>query len=235
MPNPSIFARDPTAPTTNEKRRFAIHPGIGIARMGNSPDSFFIGPEMPGVDANWDDATGQFKSFRDAQGRILRQGARFRVFEYFWDEATQTWGNPSEVTLGTDVADIQWRVHLANRKASFYVFDGQNGAEDNYVKRSKLPADKQIKKDPDRTNLRNADVAPDDRAAKLEIDPREKVISARQGGSIEVSSTNPSYGTRRKKDHRIRTYVDLSLEVFTTPRRRPPGIGVGGAGSIPGG
>ena len=191
MPNPSIFATDPTGQITVSPptRAFAIHPGIGVARMGNSPESF-VGPEAPGVDANWDDATGRFKSFRDAQGRILRQGARFRVFEYFWNDATRAWGNPKEVSLGTDVVDIEWRVHLANRKASFYVFDGQNGAEDNYVKRSKLPADEQIKKDPGRTNLRNADVAPGDRAAKLEIDPGEKVIGASQGGSVEVTNTN---------------------------------------------
>jgi hypothetical protein len=25
-----------------------IHPGIGIARLGNSADEFFIGPEAPG-------------------------------------------------------------------------------------------------------------------------------------------------------------------------------------------
>lgn len=191
MPNSSIFATDPPRPETvnPSKRAFAIHPGVGVARLGNSPDSF-IGPETPGVDANWDDATAQFKSFRDAQGRILRQGARFRVFEYFWNEATRSWGNPKEVSLGADVVDIEWRVHLANRKASFYVFDGQNGADDNYVKRSKVPANEQIKKDPDRTNLRNSDVAAGDRASNLEIDPGEKVISARQTGSVEVSNTN---------------------------------------------
>ena len=204
MPSPSIFAPDLT-PDTPPKRAFAIHPGIGVARMGNSPDSF-IGPETPGVDANWDAAAGRFNSFRDAQGRVLRQGARFRVFEYFWNEATKTWGNPKEVSLGTDVVDIQWRVHLANRKASFFVFDGQGGADDNYVKRSSVPANERIKKDPDRTNLRNADVAPGDRAAKLEIDPGEKVISARQGGAVEVSNTNPnipitSLGTLKVDDN----------------------------------
>ncbi len=171
------------------KRSFFIHPGIGVARMGNSED-FFIGPETPGMYANWDDAAGQFKSFRDSQGRIKRQGARFRVFEYFWDASTGTWSNPKEVSVGTDVVDIQWRVHLANRKASFFVFDGQNGADDYYVKRAADKPDEQIKTDPDRTNRRNADIAPGDRAAKLEIDPGEKVISARQGGAVEVVNTN---------------------------------------------
>src|SRR5581483_12519977 len=99
-------------------RRFRIHPAIGVARMGDS-DKHFIGPETPGVAANWDDSSGTFKSFRDPDGRILRQGARFRVFQY--DEAEDgRLSNPREVLAGVDVADIEWRVHLANRKASFF-------------------------------------------------------------------------------------------------------------------
>jgi len=62
-------------------RRYRIHPAIGVARMGDSPEHF-IGPETPGVPANWDDSAAKFKSFRDSSGRILRQGARFRVYEY---------------------------------------------------------------------------------------------------------------------------------------------------------
>ena len=27
---------------------YAIYPGIGFARVGNSPDEYFIGPEAPG-------------------------------------------------------------------------------------------------------------------------------------------------------------------------------------------
>lgn len=184
-------------------RNFAIYPGIGVARMGNSPE-FFIGPETPGVDANWDDATQRFRSFRDAQGRILRQGARFRVFEY--DVVDSQFVNFREVHVGTDVADIEWRVHIANRKASFFVFDGQNGAEDNYVKRSQIPAGTQIKEDPDRTNLRNASVPACERAAKLDIDPGEKLITAgRPGCSVELSNPNAnvpiqSLGTLKTDD-----------------------------------
>ena len=32
--------------------RYAIYPGIGIARVGNSPDEYFIGPEAPGEFSN---------------------------------------------------------------------------------------------------------------------------------------------------------------------------------------
>ena len=188
----SIFAVEPPTPEMIHptRRAFAVHPAIGVARMGNSPTEFFIGPETPGVDANWNEAEARFHSFRDEQGRILRQGARFRVFEYFWNEATQSWGEPSEVRLGNDIVDVEWRVHLANRKASFFVFDGQNGADDTYVARENLPANERIKEDPDRTNRRNADVAPAERETRLEIDPGEQLISARSGGSVEIKNTN---------------------------------------------
>ena len=53
-----------------------IHPAIGIARVGNSPTEFFIGSELPG---NRRRPAGGYK---DAQRRIKRQAARFRLFGY---------------------------------------------------------------------------------------------------------------------------------------------------------
>ena len=53
-----------------------IHPAIGIARLGNSPTGFFIGPEKPGAH------TRPKGGYKDAQGRIKRQAARFRLFGY---------------------------------------------------------------------------------------------------------------------------------------------------------
>src|SRR5262249_62358239 len=52
----------------------AIHPAFGIARVGNSPDEIFLGPEVPGPHPL---PAGGFK---DGAGRIKRQAARFRVF-----------------------------------------------------------------------------------------------------------------------------------------------------------
>jgi hypothetical protein len=99
-----------------------IHPSIGVARIGNS-EQFFIGPESPGIPGNWDSDAQKFKAFKDTQGKILRQAARFRIFQF--DDA----GNPlKEVTLG-DGVKIEWRVHVANRKASFFTFNGLSGAE----------------------------------------------------------------------------------------------------------
>lgn len=81
-----------------------IHPAIGIARVGNSPDDFFIGPELPG------DRSIPPGGYKDDKCRIKRQGARFRLFAYHND------GSTSEITA--DHADITWTVHLANKKAS---------------------------------------------------------------------------------------------------------------------
>lgn len=55
---------------------FKIHPGIGLGRAGDSPTDWFIAPETS--DAPLIPPGG----YRDAQQRMKRQGARFRVFEY---------------------------------------------------------------------------------------------------------------------------------------------------------
>jgi hypothetical protein len=98
-----------------------IHPAIGIARVGNSPSEYFIGPEIPGADLA---PIGGFKDRGDtALGippRVKRQGARFRIFAY--DEKDKVIG---EVTA--DHAEIVWTVHLANSKAEGDRFAGVVG------------------------------------------------------------------------------------------------------------
>ena len=51
--------------------RLRIHPAIGIARLGNSPDGFFIGPELPGDHAppagGYKDGSGRIKPGRELQ------------------------------------------------------------------------------------------------------------------------------------------------------------------------
>jgi L-Lysine epsilon oxidase N-terminal/L-lysine epsilon oxidase C-terminal domain/von Willebrand factor type A domain len=83
---------------------YQIHPAIGIARVGNSPDEFFIGPERIGERP---DPPGGFK---DAQCRVKRQAARFRIFAHHDD------GTAEEITAAE--ADISWTVHLVNSKAA---------------------------------------------------------------------------------------------------------------------
>jgi hypothetical protein len=85
--------------------RFEIHPSVGIARLGTSEKSF-IGPE-PGQPPP--------ASYRDEEGALLRQAARFRVFECERDDHHRL-VSAREVTI--DDATITWTVHLVNRKAT---------------------------------------------------------------------------------------------------------------------
>lgn len=96
--------------TDNKVVRAAIHPGIGVARVGNSPDGFYFGPEVlqpaplpPGA-------------LRDGgHGPLKRQAARFRVYGY---------NAAGEVVKELTCADarIEWEVELANGKAAWYQF-----------------------------------------------------------------------------------------------------------------
>ena len=88
-----------------------IYPPIGIARLGNSPSDFFIGPELPG------DRSAPEGGYKDGSCRIKRQAARFRLFGF--DATGKVVG---EITHAD--ATITWTVHVANRKAAAAIFDG---------------------------------------------------------------------------------------------------------------
>jgi hypothetical protein len=90
-----------------------IHPAIGIARVGNSPTGVFIGPERPGTN------TRPKGGFKDAQGRIKRQAARFRLFGY------DSKGKLVKEITAKD-ASVSWTAHLANSKAAWKRFVGLN-------------------------------------------------------------------------------------------------------------
>ncbi|RKG77386.1 hypothetical protein D7W79_15375 [Corallococcus exercitus] len=89
--------------------QFAIYPSIGVARVGNSPDGYFFGPELPG-------APRDRGAYRDTSGRIKRQAARFRV--YGLDARGQV---VKEITAHD--AHITWKVEVANKKAAWFDFD----------------------------------------------------------------------------------------------------------------
>lgn len=154
---------------------YRIHPGIAVARLGNSPDAFCIAPEEPaGVPLECDaygnpiyspDGTQELriKKFKDDEGRIKRQAARFQVWVF--DEQSPE-GRPLKIgdpiegggNAGT-LIDIQWRVYLANKKASWYEFNQLEG-EHGYAPGAKR---------------RNADV-PDSGRQRLIIDPGPRTV-----------------------------------------------------------
>lgn len=130
-----------------------IHPAMGIARVGNSKDAPFIGPESPDAKPH---PAGFYK---DGQGAIRRQAARFRV--YGCDAEGRV---VRELTPGRDgVVDIEWTVHLANRKPAWYMFS----IPYDIPEAAKLP--------PERCARRNADVKGDERK-KLVNDPGRRTV-----------------------------------------------------------
>ena len=102
------WAQPLATPQLDRIRRVAIHPAIGVARVGNSRDAFFFGPETPGGLPS-----GPFK---DPAGAVAKQAARFRIFGY--DAENQVVGE-----LTAHDADISWQVAVANAKAAWYEAD----------------------------------------------------------------------------------------------------------------
>lgn len=143
---------------------FKIHPSIGIARLGDSTTEFCLAPETRmGLPIKCDsqgrallDTQGQeqpVETFKDPQGRIKRQAARFRVYVY--QDANDELGR--ELKIGDTVTvtkwqtgelytakllDIEWTVYLANKKASWYQFkelEGEHGyAPDHPLRNSSI-------------------------------------------------------------------------------------------------
>jgi hypothetical protein len=104
-----------THKTTASKKRLnsivsaAIHPSIGVARLGNSPEEYFLAPEVV-------DPPPQPPGFyRDGKGALKRQAVRFRI--YGLNARGQV---VAELTPSN--AEITWNVHLANKKAAWYQF-----------------------------------------------------------------------------------------------------------------
>lgn len=134
---------------------YRIHPAIGVARVGDSPE-YYYGPETAGgLPENPDGAPFTAESFRDADHRLRRQAARYRVWRF---DGPEDPGAP--VALGEEVVAIRWTVHVANKKASWYQFAVNEGAY-GYS--------------PDHPQ-RNASVTGKDREA-LMIDPGPRTLS----------------------------------------------------------
>lgn len=141
FPHQKPQAPGPKALTEDQIKRIThvrIHPGIGIARVGNSATDYYIGPEVIRPE------TTEFGFTRDKGGAIKRQAARFRVYGY------DKYGNVVAEVQQSANSRVEWSVHLANKKASWYQF---NAAMD-------IPATVTLT-----VPLRNASVSGGDRAS----------------------------------------------------------------------
>ena len=166
---------------------------IGIARIGDSPDEFCISPETPGALPIACDKNGNpllspdgksvetVKTFKDKEGRIKRQAARFQIYVY--DDASHE-GRPLEVGAPVEgggnhgtLVDIQWRVYLANKKSVWYQFNQLQG-EHGYL--AGYP-------------LRNPGITDPD-AARLIIDPGPK--SSTKNIAVRPSIAAPTASMR---------------------------------------
>ncbi len=144
---------------------YEIFPSIGVARVGNAPEQFYIGPESASALPTLSDTEARgftAADFRDSEGRLCRQAARFRIYRSEPDRA------PEEVTLDSaGISEIRWRVHLANKKAGWYRFltsKGRHGYAPNHP-------------------LRNAARQTIDQRRQLLIDPGPRGISGRNAGA----------------------------------------------------
>jgi hypothetical protein len=138
--------------------RYAIYPGVGIARVGNSTEEYFIGPQTPG------EMPRSENGFKDKEGRVKRQAARFRIYGLDKQGAAV-----QEITA--DDAEITWRVHLANRKAGWYQFNNAMDLGDYALE----------------ARYRNQDTLGDERTTLI-IDPGSRTISGRDGSGVLFDS-----------------------------------------------
>ena len=185
---------------------YQIHPAIGIARVGNSPDSFYISPEQTGappIDCGPDglpimkDGVEQpVTQYKDAKNRIRRQAARFRVYVYddpacpgrelkIGDTLTAVQitgpGQSGQIFTGK-LLDIHWTVYIANKKASWYEFqelEGEHGYPAGHA-------------------LRNAGITDPSLRQKLIIDPGPRTVSWRTRTHVPPASAAAPHPARRK-------------------------------------
>lgn len=196
-PRPLI---DPGPCKDTEIVRAVIHPAIGVMRVGDSPSDYFIGPEVP---TPLNKPAG---FYRDAEGRLKRQAARFRIYGYNAEGAMVR-----ELTAAD--ADIRWTAHLVNRKAAWYRFD----------KAMDIPQARDLS-----VPLRNAKVAAPDRHI-LVIDPGPRSISgiSVSGGADHAFDTGEFKGVtvplgEMRTDEKGRLVLLGGHGVSRSPSGAPP-------------
>ena len=147
--------------------RAAIHPAIGIARVGDAETDYYVGPQVT------DPPPRPWGFYRDASGGLKREAAEFRIYGY-----NAAGVAVRELTLAE--ADIRWTVEVANRKAAWYQFQ----LALDIPEAAMAPA----------SELRNAGVA--DRSDLAIVPGPRSIAGANQsGGSGHIFDTGKFFGT----------------------------------------
>lgn len=162
--------------------KFEIHPRIGVARLGNSLTDFYLAPTETGglpiacdPDGNEIENAPPVTVFKDSVGAIKRQAARFKIFKDQGD------GKKVQIHLGSDdIDEIEWHVHIANKKPVWYTFSELQGdlefGEGNSYDAQHIP-------------VNNPDVTDMDARRKLIIDPGPRSVS-RPKQPVKISRYN---------------------------------------------
>ena len=191
--------------------KFEIHPRIGVARLGNSLNDFYLSPtEIGGLPIACDEwgneisGEGPVTVFKDSVGAIKRQAAKFRVFR------TDESGAAQEVSLSDgDVQKIEWVAHIANKKPVWYTFSELLGdlefGEGNSYEANHVP-------------LNNPDVADRRKRQKLIIDPGPRRISQPETSvafsryNIPVEYEHGSFPATSNGGQQIDTLGELKMD-----------------------
>lgn len=200
---------------------YKIYPAIGIARVGDSTDEFYLAPaqlgQMPikcgadGIPAV--DKDGNYKtitSFKDSSQAVKRQAAQFKVYYtnsdgkevplVVKDEKNNIPGTIVSGPTGSgELIDIVWTVHLANKKASWYEFH-ETAGEHGYDKDHKL---------------RNADITNEKDRRRLIIDPGPQTIWGKSGKAEFAKGKNPLYAQTFPPDDIKPFAINTLGEIFT--------------------
>jgi hypothetical protein len=139
--------------------RAAIHPGIGIARIGNS-DEHVLAPQLTTPPPR---APGEM---HDADGFLKREAVEFRIYGLDAEGVVVR-----ELTAPGD--EIVWHVHLAAKKAGWYKFSAA-------MDLPQAAGFKVLRRNPD---------YPVDRRDELRIDPGPLQLAASPGGSQSAQAS----------------------------------------------
>jgi hypothetical protein len=164
-------------------KQYKIHPAIGIARLGASTE-FYLGPDTPGVPA---DPGGSFRDSTPAK-KLKTQAAAFWVFEHdSGGPAEPVLVEPGAVLGNKTVARVEWTVHLANKKAFWFQFDGLVGSKE-------ITTPPGYGYGPTPGSWRNpTPAAPADRRTQLVIDFGPRTVPAPGGAAAFTAATAGGY------------------------------------------